>query len=76
MTVNINHFQLDVILSFFLAVHLTRVEIASFLFDKEDIVKKLVMKLTFSKQEIEQRNVQMEPQGSQRRPKMRHHFNT
>ena len=75
MIVNINHFQLDVILSFFLAVHLGRLEIASFLFDKEDIVKKLVMKLTFSKQEIEQRNLPLDPHsGNQRKAPKRHHL--
>ena len=76
MTVNVNHFQLDVILSFFLAVHLGRLEIASFLFDKEDIVKKLVMKLTFSKQEIEQRNLPLEPHPNTQGRKVhkRHHL--
>ncbi len=37
------------ILSFFLSVHLLRVDIAGFLYEVEEIVKKLVFKLTFAK---------------------------
>ncbi len=40
-----------------------RVDIAGFLFDMEEIVKKLVMKLTFAKTDFEQRNFPIEMQS-------------